>query len=49
MRSSRRSLLKNLGLNLVALGLGSGTGNAGEPPVLGRVLPNGMGEGVPPC
>jgi hypothetical protein len=33
MRSSRRSLLKNLGLSVVALGFGSGTGNAREPPV----------------
>jgi len=35
MRTSRRSVLKNSGLSLVALGLGSRAGNGGEPPVLG--------------
>jgi hypothetical protein len=35
MRTSRRSLLKNSGFSLVALGLGSRAGNGGEPPVLG--------------
>ena len=35
MRTSRRSLLKNSGLSLVALGLGSRAGNGKEPPVSG--------------
>jgi hypothetical protein len=44
MRSSRRSLLKNLGLSLVALGLGSRTGNARESPV-GEGTVEGHGGG----
>ena len=35
MRTSRRSLLKNSSLSLVALGLSSRAGNGREPPILG--------------
>jgi hypothetical protein len=44
MRTSRRSLLNNSGLSLIALGLGSRAGNGREPPVL-RGTAEWHGEG----
>ena len=46
MRTSRRSLLENSGLSLVALGLASRAGNGGEPPVLGGTAEWHGGEGA---
>jgi hypothetical protein len=43
MRTSRRSLLKNSGLGLFALGLGSRAANSSEPPVLGGTAEAGGG------
>ena len=46
MRTSRRSLLKNSGLSLVALGLSSRAGNGGDLPVLGETAESHGGGGA---